>query len=588
MWRARFGSEGGVLGVRAIRGIQLASMVLGLTLTLSACSPGVRGGPTPPLYRNEPQALGGFPYHPLVYHLDLSVLAYQLYSQTLVWPFDPYYEKTTRSRGSRTEFMAKVRAWAEKRGPEQVNESATGLDAYRGPGVLGGFDNNARHDPILYHYGRLHPWSDTITNAVGRWALYMTPKKITRRVGDVYMCYRKTGRQEGEVVVDQVPARRDERVRNAGDVLLAFEGGTGDKGEADQPPSQSLMGFVLLRATDGAKYDVHIAFRGSRSGDGVRAVRQAFSTEKATGNPDWITDLGYDLLKPTQQENAQERRTREYISTTGGVKRGIARSMESILPQLFHCLGKAVEIKRNTSPEHIYVTGHSLGGALAQHFVSTLLLGNRYAPAVAGSEMPATLQGWPWTQIKLITFGAPRVGDAQWARALTEQGLKSEFFTSPSQLNPVDSHALAVTDPSIVPRLLDVQRPAGFRVLISRDPITTDKLGGGGAHVGKTVYLNTPRPADLLPPPDFTAHEPSVERKYMVESLADERNPPIAWMYQPMKTRVPDWDDQEAGTPEAYQSLAAAVDKFYRDNGIWFDHEAFQRDFELLFEIKGW
>lgn len=63
--------------MKAIRGIQLASMVLGLTVSLSAC---VRGGPTPPMYRNKPQALGGFPYHPLVYHLDLSILTYQLYS----------------------------------------------------------------------------------------------------------------------------------------------------------------------------------------------------------------------------------------------------------------------------------------------------------------------------------------------------------------------------------------------------------------------------------------------------------------------------------------------------------------------------
>jgi hypothetical protein len=27
-----------------------------------------------------------FPYNPLVYHMDLSILAYQLYAQSLVWP----------------------------------------------------------------------------------------------------------------------------------------------------------------------------------------------------------------------------------------------------------------------------------------------------------------------------------------------------------------------------------------------------------------------------------------------------------------------------------------------------------------------
>ena len=32
-------------------------------------------------------------YNELVYLLDLCTLSYQLHSQTLIWPMDPYYER---------------------------------------------------------------------------------------------------------------------------------------------------------------------------------------------------------------------------------------------------------------------------------------------------------------------------------------------------------------------------------------------------------------------------------------------------------------------------------------------------------------
>ncbi len=51
------------------------------------------------------QGLSGLPYHPLVHHLDLSILAYELYGQTLVWPFDPYYVESGDWKGGRDRFL---------------------------------------------------------------------------------------------------------------------------------------------------------------------------------------------------------------------------------------------------------------------------------------------------------------------------------------------------------------------------------------------------------------------------------------------------------------------------------------------------
>jgi hypothetical protein len=517
------------------------------------------------------QDLESFPYHPLIYHLDLSILAYQLYGQSLVWPFDPYYEEMG---GERDRFIMKVHAWTRVKGAEQLSNAA-GLDAYRGPGVLGGFASNPLHDPILYSYGRLHPWSSSITNADGRWTEYMTPGEITGRIKDVHVSYRRTGGQEGAVSLDQVVPGPDDRAADADDVLLAFEGGTGDKGEADQPASQSLMGFVLMRTKPGGRYDVHIAFRGSRSGSAGRAIWQALSDQQATGNPDWITDMGYNRIIAGQGAG--------FITTTSAVSRGFARSMQSILPQLFHCLNKVADIRQGVGPDNIYVTGHSLGGALAQHFASAVLLGDRYGPNGSGNAMPAALKGWPWKQLKLITYGAPRAGDRQWAKTLTESGLDSEFFSS--ALNPIDSHALVVTDPRIVSRLLDSSRSAGFRVLISRDPISTEKVGGGGKHVGKTVYVNEPSLQDLFSPPDPEAHEPKNIRKYMADSLEDPRTPAIAWRYRQMTEMVPDQNAAKRGSVTELKKLAAAIKRYYSDNGIWFDIAAFDRDVALRFTI---
>jgi hypothetical protein len=540
-----------------------------LLLLVSSCSHGpATESSGEPNFENHP---GSFPYHPLVYHLDLSILSYQLYAQSLIWPFDPYYEEMGSDRAA---FMTKVRAWAERTGAEQQKRAA-GLDAYRGPGVLGGFADNKLHDPIIYDYARLHPWSSSITNAYGRWTEYLTPRKITGQIREVYVSYRKTGRPEGAVALDRVAPGRDDRAADAADVLLAFEGGTGDKGEANQPASQSLMGFVLLRTKPDGHYDVHIAFRGSRSGSGARAMWQAFSDHNAAGNPDWITDMGSNRVAAG--------RGAEHITTTSAVSRGFAQSMKSIFPQLFDCLIKVAEIRQGLGPDNIYVTGHSLGGALAQHFVSAVLLGNLYGPNGAGKAMPTTLAGWPWKQIKLITFAAPRAGDQQWAKLLTETGLDSEFFSTP--LDPFDKNALKVTDPRIVSRLLDRTRPAGYRVLVSRDPLTSEKVPGGGKHVGKTVYVNEASTRDAFLPPDTRMHEPNTIRQYMIASLEDPRTPLIAWRYRAITDLVPDHNTAQRGSIAELTKLAAAVKRYYSDKGIWFDATAFDRDVAIRFAI---
>jgi len=303
-------------------------------------------------------------------------------------------------------------------------------------------------------------------------------------------------------------------------------------------------------------------------------MMRAYSEESASGNPDWITDLGTDRI---DAEGGGA-----HVSTTGTVHRGFAHSMASILPKLAHCLEAAVDFEDRGAPQNIYVTGHSLGGALALHFTSAVLLGSSYGPDGAGDAMPAGLRGWPWQTLKLITFGAPRSGDEEWAEAMTVDQLESVFFTS--EIDPYDRDALDTVDTAIVPRLIDASRPAGYRVLISGDPITTELIGGG-KHVGTTVYVDNPDYWNLTSIPDFSDHELTNIRSQMTDILEDERIPETAWRYHDVMEINPECDPGAKGTAPEYEKLGAAVARYYTDRDVPFDAVSFQTDLDLFLSL---
>ena len=52
-------------------------------------------------------------YHPILWHLDLVTLAYQMYGQSIVWPFDPYYEEQNKRESQRNSVMKQVWNWTK-------------------------------------------------------------------------------------------------------------------------------------------------------------------------------------------------------------------------------------------------------------------------------------------------------------------------------------------------------------------------------------------------------------------------------------------------------------------------------------------
>jgi hypothetical protein len=257
--------------------------------------------------------------------------------------------------------------------------------------------------------------------------------------------------------------------------------------------------------------------------------------------------------------------------------------MQSTLPQIFVCLQRAAQLRSGAAPTNIYVTGHSLGGALAQHFTSAVLLGDRYGPDGTGPSMPAQLLGWPWSNIKLITYGAPRAGDETWARALTIDKLESEFYAR--GFFPFDDNALESTAPEIAPRMIDPARPVGYRVLISTDPITSAIPLDDGQPVGKSVYVNKGCER-VFGAPSTADHEPNAIRDLILEATGDARTPPTAWRYLELNELQPARSDDERGTTAGFDKLKSAVLAYYADRGLWFDSVGFAEDFDQMLLLE--
>jgi hypothetical protein len=361
-------------------------------------------------------------YYDEIYLLDLCILAYQLHAQTLIWPMDPYYEQMvpekseSHLRNRRTKFKRALSEYLKLSRRNDDPERSTVISKLHGPGICqdvkssGWGSENATLDPILANYQRIFPWAPSFTrpNAAREpWIEYNTPKVITTPIGVVNMVsyksdagYYSNKRDDEKVQVEVIHPSRPNSLKGppaATDLLYCFEGGTGAIGESrkeeQQYPVWSMMGFVLARAKS-VGYDVYIVFRGSRSG----ALRPKQSVVKESGNPDWVTDM--DFFEVVEDN---------VISAYGSVCRGFRTSVKTMLPTIFGALQEVQKTKAEP-PKTIYVTGHSLGAALASQFTSVVVCGDKYGPYGLGSAMPTPLKNWPWRSIQLVSYSAPVVG----------------------------------------------------------------------------------------------------------------------------------------------------------------------------------
>jgi hypothetical protein len=323
-----------------------------------------------------------------LHNLDLCLLAYQMYHQSMVWPLDPWYEVMAKGplANRRDNFMRRVHQAAAAAPPVFDPRQCSGPAAIRGWG-----NSNERLDPVISSYRSLNPRSPAWTMDGGQFLAIQTPGYVVDKIQTVEIA--KYNARPTALMTSGVDFDTLQNYPNGTDHLIAFEGGTGVIEDSD-PPAWSMMGFVLMRTRKGGKHDIHIVFRGSRSGSAGRALMQAQFQSK--GNPDWVTDMTSERISDT------------WISKVGKVCKGFSRSVKTCFGTIRASLLRLHQ--QYGAPETIWVTGHSLGASLAVLFTSSVAIG------MFGDNIKREMPTWPWSRIVCLPYAMPVVGDKDFMR----------------------------------------------------------------------------------------------------------------------------------------------------------------------------
>jgi hypothetical protein len=329
---------------------------------------------------------------PTLLHCDLCILAYQLYHQSVIWPLDPWYEVLARGMSDRrTLFMKRVHTFAGKL------PSRSDRDLYGGPGVVGGIgSSNDALDPILTNYSQIRPHEAAFSGDGEVFIGIKAPSYLTQTIRRVSVCLHATPYKStfphGAVGVQEILDTGE-----GSDELIAFEGGTGSYNESE--PAWSLMGYVLKRTRADHSWDCHIVFRGSRSGNAVRAATSGMNgpIHDPSGNADWVSDMGAKL------------RADPYIG--GDVAAGFAGAVKRCMGTIQYALRTLH--KRHGAPKSISIAGHSLGAALA-----CLCLGATNEGSVA-AELVKVLPEWDFRLAQGYFYALPPVGTESYCKQYT-------------------------------------------------------------------------------------------------------------------------------------------------------------------------
>jgi hypothetical protein len=197
--------------------------------------------------------------------------------------------------------------------------------------------------------------------------------------------------------------------------------------------------------------------------------------------------------------------------------KGFHDAVGASLPTIATALNQLQGFMGANAPARIWVTGHSLGGAMAMNFAARAALrddGDTGFPNDAVTNN--AVKKWGWSNVKLVTYGAPAAANLKLGKKLdTALQAGTGLLTS----NRPD----IALDTKLSKQLHALNKPAHMRVLHELDPITISKAAGVGSsvHCGTTVQVSRGlvNAIKLIGSPEY--HEPWIIRENIVKRLGD-------------------------------------------------------------------